>query len=213
MTMGMFCCTKNFSSHSTDSRSRWLVGSSSNKMLGSCSKILPKPMRIFQPPLKEATEKSASCLVKPMASSTLSTFPVCEYASSVLAFSCSPSISSSTACMSSAWSGPVKVANFASESASFCNVSKPSLNTLVSSSRSVRLSTSSSVNSCRSSATRRSTELFTRSPVVCSKSPAKILIMVVFPHPLGPTSPTRSPVFTSQVASDKTSWFLNTTPT
>ena len=38
----------------------WLVGSSSSSTCGSWSKILPRPMRIFQPPEKAETGSAAS---------------------------------------------------------------------------------------------------------------------------------------------------------
>jgi len=57
----------------TDSKSKWLVGSSSSKTLGSESKIFPRPMRIFQPPLKLDTGRFASSGMKPIWPSTRST--------------------------------------------------------------------------------------------------------------------------------------------
>lgn len=43
-------------------------------MLGSWRRILPSPIRIFQPPLKEATSDSASSGRKPIVSITFSTY-------------------------------------------------------------------------------------------------------------------------------------------
>ena len=56
--------------------------------------------------------------------------------------------------------------------------------------------TSSSVNSCFRKATRSEGLDFTIVPAVGSTSPASTRTMVVLPHPLAPTSPTRSPVRT-----------------
>ena len=57
----------------TDSKSKWLVGSSSKSKLGSDSKIFPSPIRIFQPPLKLDTGSDASSGMKPICPNTRST--------------------------------------------------------------------------------------------------------------------------------------------
>mmetsp|Transcript_13940 Transcript_13940/g.20403 ORF Transcript_13940/g.20403 Transcript_13940/m.20403 type:complete len:201 (-) Transcript_13940:76-678(-) len=72
--------------------------------------------------------------------------------------------------------------------------------------------TSSSTNSCRSMATLKSFLLLTTSPVVGSISPDMMRNCVVFPAPLCPTRPMRSPVCTPHVTSFNTSWSRNVIP-
>mmetsp|Transcript_6374 Transcript_6374/g.13356 ORF Transcript_6374/g.13356 Transcript_6374/m.13356 type:complete len:290 (+) Transcript_6374:1484-2353(+) len=93
------------------------------------------------------------------------------------------------------------------------NILFSSSNTLRNSSTRLLVRTSSSANSWRSIATRRSFVLLRTSPTVGSSSPARMRTWVVFPPPLGPTRPMRSPVVTPQETDLMTSWFLKVTPT
>mmetsp|Transcript_17506 Transcript_17506/g.44056 ORF Transcript_17506/g.44056 Transcript_17506/m.44056 type:complete len:219 (-) Transcript_17506:102-758(-) len=211
MTMGIFWLMRNCSIHSMLSRSRWLVGSSNRRRLGSVSRILPRPIRIFHPPLKDATRLSPSSTEKPMRSMIFSTLlaswatPIesaCFWRSAMRS-SASCILSGSSLTSSSTLSKP------SSSSKTFISSAK----TLMSSSFRVRDSTSSSTNSCLRNEMRRSAALLMTSPDVGSSSPYMTRSCVVFPPPFAPTSPTRSPVCTPQEQSVHTCWFLKMTLT
>mmetsp|Transcript_8755 Transcript_8755/g.33024 ORF Transcript_8755/g.33024 Transcript_8755/m.33024 type:complete len:200 (-) Transcript_8755:692-1291(-) len=199
----MFWLRRKSSNHSTDSMSKWLVGSSRSRRFGSPSKILPSPMRIFQPPLKLFTSAPPSALVKPTVLRILSTFASRASMLSWRARSLRSSRRSRTSCIFSGSSTTVSSSFSQASSSSWTrsSFSKTDMNSILR----VLSSTRSSMNSCLRKATRRSLLLFVTSPVVGTMSPFRIFSCVVFPPPFGPTRPTRSPVFTSQVASLMTS--------
>mmetsp|Transcript_56082 Transcript_56082/g.131431 ORF Transcript_56082/g.131431 Transcript_56082/m.131431 type:complete len:219 (-) Transcript_56082:203-859(-) len=206
MTMGIFWFWRKSSIHSMLSRSKWFVGSSRRRMLGSVRRILPRPILIFQPPLKEATRASASSDWKPIRSiifSTLESSRLMPFCSTMF---WSSAIRSSASCI--ALGSSVHLASTSSMPSSSLRISASSVKTLIISSLSVRDGTSSSTNSWRRNAILRSSADLMMSPLSGSSSPYKILSWVVLPPPLAPTNPTRSPDWTPQVASVSTSWFL-----
>mmetsp|Transcript_6626 Transcript_6626/g.19066 ORF Transcript_6626/g.19066 Transcript_6626/m.19066 type:complete len:501 (-) Transcript_6626:161-1663(-) len=212
MIMGMLCSRKKASSHSTLSRSKWLVGSSSNKTFGSFSRTLPSPIRIFQPPEKLATRSSASSSLKPIRSMVFLTLLSNTYTSLSSACCCRSCIRSRISCICSGLASDM-VSSRRSASLRSSTIWFSAAKTLMNSSLRVRSLTSSSTNSCRSMAVRRSPDDLTTSPVVGSSSPDMMRSCVVFPAPFFPTRPMRSPDWTPHVTSLRTSWFRKVIPT
>ena len=66
------------SSHFTDSKSRWFVGSSSKSTSGLRMSSFASAMRICQPPENSVVERVMSRSVKPRPNSTLRTFDSSE---------------------------------------------------------------------------------------------------------------------------------------
>ncbi|KAL3816413.1 hypothetical protein ACHAXA_007349 [Cyclostephanos tholiformis] len=119
------------------------------------------------------------------------------------AFACNSAMRSKTSCILSAMLSSAPLDIFSNSISARLNsdmIPASSSNTDMNSSRNVRDMSISSTNSCRNIATLRSEWLLTTSPAVGSNSPASMRSWVVFPAPLAPTSPTRSPVCTPHVA-------------
>mmetsp|Transcript_31675 Transcript_31675/g.78402 ORF Transcript_31675/g.78402 Transcript_31675/m.78402 type:complete len:300 (-) Transcript_31675:54-953(-) len=184
--------------------SKWLVGSSSNTTCGRISRILHRPMRIFHPPEKEDTNALASSFVKPIVSNNRSARCSKPYAPFWSILRCTVDISS---IREDASESPA-LASSSSSSALRVKRAFSSANTDNSSDKSVREPTSCSRNSCRSMATSNLADDLTMPPPSGRSSSVSRRSCVDLPQPLGPTSPTRSPVFTSQLAlsSNNRSW-------
>ena len=85
MTVPAYCC-RCFSSHSTDSASRWLVGSSSRRMSGACSSRRQSATRRFSPP--ERMPQSVSPGGQRSASIAISSFESRSQAPAASSLSC-----------------------------------------------------------------------------------------------------------------------------
>mmetsp|Transcript_69527 Transcript_69527/g.182244 ORF Transcript_69527/g.182244 Transcript_69527/m.182244 type:complete len:296 (+) Transcript_69527:1248-2135(+) len=206
-TIGSVCIERNCSSHSTLSRSKWFVGSSSSSTSGAVMKIFERPMRTFQPPENTPTSWSRSSGrkptllqmpdMRPSSSKTRRSSACCCKSVSVLmssssfSWSLSPNSSMSSCTCFSAWM-------------TFCSVGTAAR----SSSLSVRLLSSSSTKPCDNTAILRSSWLFRILPSSGTRSPVRTRSCVVFPQPFAPTSATLSPVF----AHHEASWRMSLPP-
>ena len=177
---------RNPSSHTTDSRSRWLVGSSSSRQSGLASSSFASATRIIQPPDSSSTRLPRSCSRNPSPAQIFDASASSEYPPSCSnrAWRCpnsfrsrsrsSGSVVSSRSRCSTSSRCPASVMATPAESTSF--------NTVLPRSASV---------SCGRYPTTASLGTEISPPSGCC-SPAIISTSVVFPAPFGPTKATRS---------------------
>mmetsp|Transcript_15550 Transcript_15550/g.32924 ORF Transcript_15550/g.32924 Transcript_15550/m.32924 type:complete len:325 (+) Transcript_15550:1335-2309(+) len=208
--MGKVCFFRKPSSHSTLSKSKWFVGSSSSKTSGPVMKILERPMRTFHPPEKTPTGCSKSSLRNPTWPQILSKRSSRSQMRKFSACSCRVVrrwMRSETSCAESTSSPPSSCFSISSSlSWTSCNscITAFSLGTAASSSSfNVFSGSNSSTKDCESVDILIFGELRRISPSSWLSSSVRMRNCVVFPQPLAPTSASLTPVFTVQEASCK----------
>ncbi len=172
------------SNQRSESRSRWLVGSSRSRSDGSRRRSLARAIRICHPPENSSQSRSKSFTANPRPIRTRSTFDCIRKASmsSSLCWS-SPKTSSVSAYSSLSWSSVE----------SFCWASSISACTSTTSSNAVSASLTSVFPPAITPSWGRYPTVTYRAlvtrPEVASPSPARIFSSVDFPDPFEPTRP------------------------
>ena len=182
MTVPGYCC-RCFSSHSTDSASRWLVGSSRRRMSGCCSNKRHSATRRFSPP--EQMPTSVSPGGQRSASMAISSFESRSQAPAASSLSCTLACRSMSLSMSAF--GSAKASLISSNSLSRSMTGCTPCSTI-----SFTVFDSSSCGSCSRKPTVWPGER-TVSPRKSRSTPARMRSSDDFPDPFRPMTPIFAP--------------------